>query len=91
MTTIRDAITKYSKLLEGKTESEKTELHSKLDIDIRELAIYQERKSLAMLENRIDFETAQYLYQKLNHWSSTTLTERIVLTQVFANILKITL
>lgn len=57
------------------------------ELSIKELFAYQELKSIALLENKIDLETANLIYRSLNDWNTTNLETRIILTQLFAQFL----
>jgi hypothetical protein len=58
-------------------------LYESLDFSPREICIFQEKKSIAQLENKIDLETALKIYNLLNGYQSTSLAERIVLCGLF--------
>lgn len=88
MQTIRESINRYEKIVPTKPKKTMDKLYETLDLSFPEIATYQTKKSVAFMEGKIDKELAQFLYEKLNRWRTTTLAERITLTQVFAALLK---
>ncbi len=85
---VNKSISKYEVEINKKPKDKMETLYKQLDISLSEICLYQEWKSIAQIENKIDFDTAMMLYNKLSTWSSATLAERIVLTQVMAAIYK---
>jgi len=88
MQKVRESIERYEKEIQTKPKDQMDKLFKDLDISLTEMAHYQQRKSIAFLEGKIDMELAQFLYQKLGNWENTTLAERVTLTQVFLRLMK---
>jgi hypothetical protein len=84
MPKIRIAVENVENKLKALPDSEKKRLEKTLEISILELCHYQQLKSIAQAEGKIDLETAMFIYNSLKTWSDTKLSYKIVLTQVFA-------
>jgi hypothetical protein len=84
MEKIRLAIQKAEIKVKTLSESDKEQLTKTLNLTPREFASYQEIKSIAQAEGKIDLETAMFIYNSLGNWSRTDLATKVILTQVFA-------
>lgn len=90
--TILKAIKKYEAVIKAKSQKEMQELFSKLEMDLTEIVYWQREKSVAQMQETIDYETAMLIYNELNRWNNkknmtpNALAKRIVLTQVFERI-----
>jgi hypothetical protein len=81
-------INRVDESLEKVTEEKKTKLYKSLDMDFMEKAKFFEVNSLSSVDGTLDLNTAQFIYQKLQQYDKTSLSERIVLTQVFKELLQ---
>lgn len=85
MKQINDCIVQYDIKLSNVDNTKLIDLDRTLGtLTPLEICKYQEAKSIAQLENKIDLETAMWIYNTLSNWSTVTLSERILLTQLFA-------
>jgi predicted type IV restriction endonuclease len=84
MTKIREAVERTEIKVKTLSESEKQRLEKSLELTTRELCAYQEIKSIAQAEGKIDLETALFIYNSLGTWNDTKLSYKIILTQLFA-------
>lgn len=87
---MQKTIANYEKEIAKKPKEAMDRLYKSLDIDLQEIMYYQEKKSIAQLESKIDFETSLLLYRSLSpiQWSKTTLAERITITLILEQITK---
>ena len=85
---VNAAIVKYEGLIPSKVKADMDKLYVSLDIGPVELATYAQKNVLAFAQGLIDQELSMFVYNRLMHWSSTTLAERITLTQVFVRLMR---
>jgi hypothetical protein len=71
------------------TKEQIKELNKKLDLSPLEYANFQQIKSEFQAMNILSLSSAQWIYNKLSHYSKTSLAEKWVLTQLFALMLKL--
>jgi hypothetical protein len=83
---VNKTIEKYEIEISQKPKDSMDKLFKELDLSISEIVFYQNLKSIAQLENKIDFETAMLLYHALGSWNKTTLAERITYNLIFTMI-----
>lgn len=83
MELVRQSIVKYEEEIKVKPKDRMDKLFAELNLSMHEIIVYQEKKSIAFTQQKIDQPLAMYLYRKLNNWDTTTLAERVTLTQVF--------
>jgi len=88
MEIVHASIEKYDQVIPTKSKDQMAQLYRTLDIDWKEMSAYQTCKSLAFSQGLIDEPLAMFLYRKLGDWENTTLSERIVLTQVLVRLIK---
>ncbi len=74
------------------TQSQLDELHKNLDMSFSEYCRFQELKSLASMNGKLNLEEAQTIYGMIGEDPSTynalPLANKIVLTQVYSELLK---
>jgi len=74
------------------TAAQVSETHCKLDMNIAEYCSFQEVKSLAQASGKLTFEEAQtvysYLGNSVEHFNSQGIGVKVVLTQLFAQLLE---
>ena len=87
MEKIRIAVENAEIKVKTLSKLEKQRLEKSLEITTRELCAYQEIKSIAQAEGKIDLETVLFIYNSLGTWKDTKLSYKIVLTQIFAMLL----
>lgn len=92
MSKIAAAVTGAKMKLETVEPAKRESLHKTLDMAFDEWAKFQELKSLAQAENRLDADDAMYIYNQLGGapsvFNSRPLEVKVVLTQVYALLLK---
>lgn len=69
--------------LESLTVCQRDQLERQLDISPREMCLYQEVKSIAQAEGKIDLNSAMLIYNSLGNWHKTDLATKVILTQLF--------
>ena len=74
--------------LKNHPEETKNQLYKKLDIELKEQFAYLDINAQSFASGHIDLDTSQFLYNKLRAYDSTTLAERIVISQLMAELLK---
>ena len=74
--------------LKNHPEETKNQLYKKLDIELKEQFAYLDINAQSFASGLIDLDTSQFLYNKLRAYDSTTLAERIVISQLMAELLK---
>jgi len=84
MEKMRLAIQKADLRVKVLPESEKERLAKTCDLEPREYVAFQELKSIAFANQKIDLETAQFIYACLSNWSNTDLATKVILIQVYA-------
>lgn len=85
---IQDSIIKMNQVLESKDKLTKDTLYKKLDIGFMEKMDYFKLNSQSFASGKIDLSTSQYIYESLKIWEETTLSERIVIMQIIAELLQ---
>lgn len=86
MNRIEQAITKLSARIAGLDAEKIARLESAATADCTELAVYQNAKSLAQAEGRINYEEAMTIYQVLRNFAHEPLSARIVVMQTIAEL-----
>lgn len=66
----------------------KDKLYKTLDIDFMEKTKYFELNAQSFAMGIIDLELSQFVYNKLRDYDNTTLTERIIITQLMSELLQ---
>lgn len=84
MTKIREAIEHAEIKVKTLSETQKKALEMSLELTTREFVAYQEIKSIAQAEGKIDLETALFIYNALGNWQKTDIATKAILTQLFA-------
>lgn len=84
MEKIQLAIQKADLKVKEMSESEKERLTKTCDLEPREYVAFQELKSIAFTNQKIDLETAQFIYARLGNWSNTDLATKVILVQIYA-------
>jgi hypothetical protein len=74
--------------LNSLSDSQKKALEETLELTPREFVAYQQSKSIAQAEGKIDLETALFIYNSLGNWSKTNLATKVVLTELFLYFLR---
>lgn len=73
-------------------QSDVDKLHKQLDMEIGEYVRFQELKSLASVEGKLSLDEAQTVYEFLGntpeHFNRQPVEVKVVLTEVFAKLLK---
>lgn len=69
------------------SDSQKKALEETLNLTPREYVAFQELKSIAQAEGKIDLETALFVYNSLGNWSKTDLATKTILIQLYASFL----
>lgn len=85
--TYQTAIQKIEEKLTSIPPSSRKALYKKLDIGFSEKISFYQENSRAFASGKIDLETSQMIYNKLNQYETTTLAERIVITEVITSVL----
>lgn len=74
------------------TENDVGTLHKQLDMELGEFVLFQERKSLAVAEGRLSVDEGTTVYNLLGntpeHFNRQPVEVKVVLTEVFAKLLK---
>ena len=71
------------------SSEQQRELNQKLELKPSEYATFQETKSLLQAQGILSLSSAQWIYNKLSHYSQCTLAEKYVLLWLFQTFLKI--
>jgi hypothetical protein len=80
---VRTAIENTKQKLERLDPKQKLELDNTLKtLSVAEFGAYQNLKSVAFAEDKIDLDTANYLYRSLGEWNTLPLEDRIIITQL---------
>jgi hypothetical protein len=89
---IADVVTGLELKLRHSAPEKLDALSRKLDIELREYVAFQEVKSLAQADGRLSYENACYIYNQLGagpeDFNNRPVAVKIILTQVFAQLLK---
>ena len=65
-----------------------SQLNEKLNLSISEIVYYQNLKTVAYMDNEIDIETTQKLYNALSNWQNIPLSHKITYTLLFQILVK---
>jgi hypothetical protein len=80
---LREALARTDGKLKGMDKLTYGSLDSALkDLTPREIAQYQEVKSIAQAEGKISLEVAFWAYRLIENWSEAPLADRVILTQL---------
>ncbi len=79
---ISSSISKVEAALKNQTDETKKVLHKKLDMELSEKFSYLDLNARRFASGKIDLETSQFLYNKLMSYEGTSLTERIIITEL---------
>ena len=89
MNRIEEAIKRTREKIEAVSEEGIKKLEENLrDLEIAELAFYQERKSLALMGNKITLEEAQTIYSILDCWATSDLAQKVAVTRAMGEMVK---
>lgn len=53
-------------------------------LEPREIVAYQELKSIAQIEGKISLDVSLWIYNTINHYCTTDLADKVLLTQIVA-------
>lgn len=81
-------INNFEDKLSSQSDETKNELYKKLDIDFMEKTKYLDINVQSFASQIIDLDTSQFLYNKLRAYDSTTLAERIFITQIMSELIQ---
>lgn len=87
MNRIQKAIERTNEKLLTIPEWKKKDLEEKLDINEMEFVAYQNAKSKAQMESRINLDEALTIYNILNKYDTSTLAEKIVISRTMAELM----
>lgn len=81
-------INNFENKLSSQSEDTKKELYKKLDIDFKDKCHFLDINVQSFASQIIDLDTSQFLYNKLRAYDSTTLAERIFITQIMSELIQ---
>lgn len=77
-----------NKNLENKPKQDKDELYKKLDLELLDINRFFQLNSIESLNSNYGIDLSMWVYNKLKSWDRTTLTDRIILLQIFEYLIK---
>jgi hypothetical protein len=84
MEKVRRAIDNAQNKINLLSDSEKKALEETVKLTPEEYMVYQQSKSIAQAEGKIDVETSLFIYNSLRTWSKMDLATKVILIQIFA-------
>lgn len=86
MDKIREALQRTDAKIEALDPVKYEELYLSMQtLTPLEIMKYQETKSIAQIEQKIDLEVALWIYNTVGHWETSPLADRIIITQLIAH------
>jgi hypothetical protein len=79
---------KFETALKAQSAAAQKKLYKSLDMELLEKTEYYKLNSLSFANGTIDLETSQFIYNKLNDYTKTTLAERMFITKIMQELLQ---